>query len=52
MNILWKNAELACDGVIVHGISDDGKNLNVSCEIDPPGGWVDKKVDITNGIAL
>lgn len=52
LNILWKNAELACDGVIVHGISDDGKYLNVSCELDPPGGWVDKQVDITNGIAL
>ncbi len=52
LNILWKNAELACDGVIINGISDDGKYLKISCEIDPPNGWVCKKVDTITGIEL
>lgn len=52
LNVIWKNSNLAVDGVCIYGISDDGKYLKVSCELDPPGGWVDKKVDISTGIEL
>ena len=49
LNILWENSELAVDGVCIYGISDDGKYLEISCELDPPDGWVDKKIDIMTG---
>ena len=52
LNVLWKNTNLAVDGVCIYGISDDKKQLKISCELDPPGGWVDKKVDMATGIEL
>lgn len=52
LNVIWKNSNLAVDGVCIYGISDNGKYLEVSCVLDPPGGWVDKKVDMATGIEL
>lgn len=50
MNLLWRNETIAVDGVTVGGIENG--TLCVSCELDPPGGWVDKRLDITNGKLL
>lgn len=50
MNLLWRNESIAVDGVTFRGIENGA--LCVSCELDPPGGWVDKRLDITNGEQL
>lgn len=50
MNLLWRNENLAVDGVTFGGIS--GNVLDISCELDPPGGWVDKRLDIRTGEEL
>lgn len=50
MNLLWRNENIAVDGVLFHGVKDGA--LCVSCELDPPGGWVDKRLDIATGKLL
>lgn len=45
--ILWRINELAVDGIIIEDY--DGKYLSISCEMDPPGGWVDHTVDNQTG---
>lgn len=50
MDLLWRNENLAVDGVTFGGVS--GNVLDVSCELDPPGGWVDKRLDILTGNEL
>ncbi len=50
MNLLWSNESLAVDGVTFCGVS--GNVLDISCELDPPGGWVDKRLDIRTGKEL
>lgn len=50
MNLLWQNESIAVDGVLFHGVEDGA--LCVSCELDPPGGWVDKRLDIATGKLL
>ena len=47
MNLLWRNEDISVDGVLFHGVEDGA--LCVSCELDPPGGWVDKRLDIVTG---
>ena len=49
MNKLWQNDDLAVDGVTGGELSADGKYLTVSCELDPPGGWVDKTISTETG---
>lgn len=50
MNLLWRNENLAVDGVTFGGVSENV--LEISCELDPPGGWVDKRLDIRTGEEL
>lgn len=50
MDLLWRNESLAVDGVIFGGVSDNV--LDISCELDPPDGWVDKRLDIYTGKEL
>lgn len=50
MDLLWRNESLAVDGVTFGGVS--GNVLEISCELDPPGGWVDKRLDILTGREL
>lgn len=50
MDLLWKNENLAGDGVIFGDVS--GNILDISCDADPPGEWVDKRLDIRTGKEL
>lgn len=53
MDLLWRNESLAVDGVIFREVGGVcGDVLEVSCELDPPGGWVDKRLDIQTGTEL
>jgi hypothetical protein len=45
---IWRNHRLAIDGVTFREMIDD-EIMMVSCEMDPPGGWVDRKINIKNG---
>lgn len=45
---IWRNHSLAIDGVIFQEMLDD-EIMSISCEMDPPGGWVDRKINIKNG---
>ncbi|MBL7997852.1 MAG: hypothetical protein JNL32_04345 [Candidatus Kapabacteria bacterium] len=45
--IHWTNLELAIDGVIVHGFTDN--IILGSGEFDPPGGWVDFSIEKATG---
>ncbi len=45
---IWRNHRLAIDGVTFQEMLDD-KIMSVSCEMDPPGGWVDRKINVKNG---
>ena len=45
---VWRQPNLAADGVVVDKIENDNI-LVLSCEIDPPGGWTTKKINIFNG---
>lgn len=46
-NIVWKSDDLAVDGIVFDRI--DQEIMYISCEIDPPGGWIDKKIDLSTG---
>lgn len=50
MDLLWRNEGLAVDGVTFGGVS--GNVLEISCELDPPGGRVKKRLDIQTGKEL
>ena len=50
MDLLWRNESLAVDGVTFGGVSENV--LEISCEMAPPGGWVDKRLDILTGREL
>ena len=45
---IWRNHNLAVDGVISLGMIDE-EIMSISCEMDPPGCWVDKKINIKSG---
>ncbi len=45
--IIWESDYLAVDGIVCNEI--EGNSMKVSCEMDPPGGWVDKKINLLNG---
>ena len=45
--VLWKNSELAIDGVIIHEFTDD--RISGSGEFNPPGGWVDFSIEKETG---
>lgn len=46
-NIVWKSDPIAVDGIVCDGI--EGQIMHVSCEMDPPGGWKDMKIDLLTG---
>ena len=46
-NIIWTSGYLAVDGIVFNRIEED--SMSVSCEMDPPGGWIDKKIDLLTG---
>lgn len=48
---LWRQTDLAIDGVVLEEIENDTV-LVLSCEMDPPGGWVTRKINILNGMEI
>ncbi|MBD5470447.1 MAG: hypothetical protein HDR19_04880 [Lachnospiraceae bacterium] len=48
MHEKWRQPELAVDGMVVNEIENDNV-LVLSCEMDPPGGWITKRINIFNG---
>ena len=51
LHILWQNRHLAVDGVLPQGMTD-ANTLCIACEMDPPGGWVQQKIDLRNGMVV
>ena len=51
LHILWQNRDLAVDGVLFKKMADADTML-VSCEMDPPGGWISRCLNIRNGEEL
>ena len=48
LEVLWSKHNLAIDGVILgEMVSEDV--IEISCEMDPPGGWVSKMINISTG---
>lgn len=47
MNEKWISEDIAVDGVLLEEI--EGDSMVVSCEMDPPGGWVTKKISLSDG---
>ena len=43
----WTSEDIAVDGVLLKEI--EGDSIIVSCEMDPPDGWVDKRISLSNG---
>jgi hypothetical protein len=44
---LWESEALAVDGVLCDCIADD--TMMISCEMDPPGGWIERKISLIDG---
>ena len=51
LHILWQNRHLAEDGVLPQGRPDE-HTLHIACEMDPPGGWVNRTINLENGELL
>lgn len=47
--IIWQNKNLGIDGVIIHTFGD---TITGQGEFDPPGGWVDFRLDVNSGTKL
>ncbi|MBR1444927.1 MAG: hypothetical protein IJ583_15515 [Firmicutes bacterium] len=47
MNEKWISKDIAVDGVLLNAI--EGDSIIVSCEMDPPGGWVDRRIRLSDG---
>lgn len=47
IHLLWKSEKLAIDGVVIKEFSEDC--IYLSCEMDPPGGWIERKLDLRTG---
>lgn len=50
LELLWKTDNLAIDGVVFKYI--EGNTMTVSCEMDPPGGWIDRKISLLDGSVI
>ena len=50
MELLWQSESLAVDGVLCDDI--DGDRMILSCEMDPPGGWVERVISLKDGSVL
>lgn len=46
-DLVWRSGSLAVDGVVIQEIKDS--RIYVSCELDPPGGWIDRVIDLNDG---
>ena len=46
-DIIWTNSNLGIDGVLIERFME--KEIHGSGEWDPPGGWVDFKLDLETG---
>ena len=47
LEVLWESETLAVDGVLCDCIVDD--TMMISCEMDPPGGWIERKISLIDG---
>lgn len=47
---VWKSEAIAVDGVVVDEFLSD--RILVSCEVDPPGHWIQCRLSIHNGTLL
>ncbi len=45
---IWRNHSLAIDGVLFQEMLDD-EIMSISCEMDPPGSWVCRRINIKSG---
>lgn len=45
---IWRNHSLAIDGVTFQEMLGD-EIMSISCEMDPPGGWVNRKINVKTG---
>lgn len=48
MHEKWRQSGLAEDGVVVNEI-ENGNVLVLSCEMNPPDGWITRRINIFNG---
>lgn len=44
---LWESDSVAVDGVVCNCIKDN--TMMILCEMDPPGGWIERKISLTDG---
>ena len=47
MNEKWISDNIAVDGVTFY--KTEGDTMIVSCEMDPPGGWIEKRISLSDG---
>ena len=45
---IWRNHSLAIDGVTFQEMLDN-EIMSISCEMDPPGDWINRKINIKSG---
>ena len=45
---IWRNLSLAIDGVTFQEMLDN-EIMSISCEMDPPGDWINRKINIKSG---
>lgn len=48
--LIWKADNIAVDGIILIGFENN--IIRVSCEMNPPGGWVERRFSLENGEEL
>lgn len=46
-NLIWTSDTIAIDGVLVTNFEHD--TMLVSCEMDPPDGWISRHLSLKNG---
>lgn len=47
MNEKWISENIAIDGVTFY--KTEGDTMVVSCEMDPPDGWITKRISLSDG---
>lgn len=45
--LVWFSESIAVDGITIINITENG--IEVSCEMDPPGGWVHRTLSLEDG---
>jgi hypothetical protein len=50
LEVAWRSVDVAIDGILWRGQS--GGRIQLSAELDPPGGWVDVELDMATGRKL